>query len=636
MRSHFFVLSLLTTAILLGGCSSHQAPEVGLTQPASKYDDRMLDSLGGQQYTEQQMLYVRKVKSLEQNLDTLDEKRKALEASMSVSQLEAGVGKLQASDSEAARMTDFASATHDSQSRIARESAEHAVKQSLIENDRDRQLMKADLDTNRRLVELDQKYSLSIQSAHSQTEKARLQSELEIEKAKAEAQKKKAVIEAQSTGDISRLEQDYQTRISDAQHSAAVYSQAATQQSQSQQIKVALANADARRRVQADMVATQDSVTNLKSEKLSAAQLLHDQISKLNEQIIALQGRVTSIESGYDAKIAVQQARLNGFRDQNQQLADVEQSLINAPVMTSSQPLGDVASRDVQRLEIELKQATRSIQVRKANQLAEVDQQLSRDLDALSGRLNSMLVSAPAADHENTARIEKAASESVIRTELAERRTQINNDARTQIAELVVKSEIAKAGVVAPVLTNRAVYSGSYGDRPEAFAARDSASTRELVAKVKVAIKPVVIAKAAPTAPAILPGTPDEPSVAPLIIASSFEPKAPRPSPSQVDDVVIASGVMAGGGSLKPLVVAPSATTYAVVYRYAEKGSADKFMNYLKAYGVNDFTYRYSEKLSQHILLMGKYTSKDQAASRVAFLNKTTSTANAQVVEADL
>lgn len=635
MRSQLFFLSLLTTAIMLSGCSFNQAPEVGLTEPASKYDDRMLDSLGSQRYTEQQMLYVRKVKNLEHNLDSLDEKRKALEASMSVSQLEAGVGKLQAGDNEAARMTDFASATHDSQTRVARESADHAVKQSLIENDRDRQLMKAELDANRRLVELDQKYSLSIQSAHSQTEKTRLQSELEVEKAKAEAQKKKAVIEAQSTGDISRLEQDYQSRISDAQHNAAAYSQAAAQQSQSQQIKVALANADARRRVQADMAATQDSVTALEAEKLSAAQPLHDQISKLNEQIIALQGRVTGIESGYDSRIAIQQAKLNGFRDQNEQLAQVEQSLINAPAMTSAQPLGDVASRDVQRLEGELKQATRSVLVRKSNQLAEVDQQLSRDLDALSNRLNSMITSAPTVSTEATASIEKSVSESAIRSELAEKRTQINNDARSQIAELTVKSEIAKASVVAPVLTNRAVYSGSYGDQPAAFAATESKTMRELVAKAKNSAKPVAIAKAAPAAPAIQPAVAEDHAVAPLIVASSFEPKAPRPTPSQIDDVVIATGVMAGG-NLKPLVVAPSATTYAVVYRYSEKGSADKFMDYLRAYGVNDFTYRYSQSLGQHILVMGKYTSKDQAAGRVAFLNKTTRTSNAQVVENDL
>ncbi|HDS1721549.1 hypothetical protein NPS53_08570 [Pseudomonas putida] len=594
----------------------------------------MLDSLGSQRYTEQQIIYMRQVKNLEHNLDSLDEKRKALEASMSVSQLEAGVGKLQAGDSEAARMTDFASATHDSQTRVAQESAEHAVKQSLIENDRDQQLMKAELDANRRLVELDQRYTLSIQSAHSQTEKAKLQGELEVEKAKAEAQKKKAIIEAQSTGDISRLEQDYQSRISNAQHSAAAFNQAATQQSQSQRIKVALANADARRRVQADMAATQDSVTTLEAEKVSAAQPLHDQISKLNEQIIALQGRVTSIESGFDSKIAVQRAKLNGFREQNEQLAEVEQSLINAPVMTSAQPLGDSGSRDVQRLEGELKQATRTIMVRKANQLAEVDQQLSRDLDALAGRLSNMLTTAPSASTEATASISKAASESAIRSELAEKRTQINNDARSQIAELTVKSEIAKASVVAPVLTNRAVYSGSYGDKPAAFAATDSKAAREFVAKAKTSAKPVAIAKAAPSAPAIQPGAQEDAGVAPLIVASSFEPRTPRPSLGQVDDVVIATGVMAGG-NLKPLVVAPRATTYTVVYRYSEKGSADKFMEYLRAYGVNDFTYLYSDKLRQHVLVMGKYTSKDQAAGRVAFLNRTTTTSNAQVVEAD-
>ena len=633
MRSQLFFLSLLTTAILLSGCSFNQAPEVALTQPASKYDDRMLDSLGSQQYTEQQMIYMRKLKNLEHNLDSLDEKRKALEASISVGQLEAGVGKLQASDSEAARMTDFASATHDSQTRMARESADHAVKQSLIENDRDRQLMKAELDANRRLVELDQKYSLSIQSAHSHTEKSRLQSELE--KAKAEAQKKKAVIEAQTAGDISRLEQDYQSRISDAQHSAAAFSQAATQQSQSQRIKVALANADARRRVQADMSATQDSVTTLGAEKASAAQPLHDQISKLNEQIIALQGRVMSVESGFDAKIAVQQAKLNGFREQNEQLAEVEQSLINAPVIATAQPLGDVASRDVQRLESELKQATRTILVRKANQLAEIDQQLSSAIDAFSGRLDNMLTSAPSVSSVATASIEKAASENAIRSELAEKRTQIKNDARSQIAELTVKVEIAKASVVAPVLTNRAVYSGSYGDTPAAFAATETSSVRELVAKAKAASKPVVVAKAAPFLPAIQPLKVDDAGVAPLIIASNFEPKTPRPSPSQIDDVVIATGVMAGG-NIKPLIVAPSATTYVVVYRYSEKGSADKFMAYLQAYGVNDFAYRYSQKLGQHILVMGKYTSKDQAAGRVAFLNKTTFTSTALVVESDL
>ena len=148
MRSPF-VFTLLTSAILISGCSSTSVPEVGLTQPASQYDDRMLDSLGGQKYTEQQMLYMRKVKNLEHDLDALEDKRKALESSISLNQLEAGSGKLQASDSEAVRMTDYAGAIQASQTRIAQGSAEHAIKQALIENERDRKLMEAELQSNR-------------------------------------------------------------------------------------------------------------------------------------------------------------------------------------------------------------------------------------------------------------------------------------------------------------------------------------------------------------------------------------------------------------------------------------------------------------------------------------------------------
>jgi len=183
--------------------------------------------------------------------------------------------------------------------------------------------------------------------------------------------------------------------------------------------------------------------------------------------------------------------------------------------------------------------------------------------------------------------------------------------------------------VVAPVLTNRAVYSGAYGDQPVAFAAKPSNTAREIIAKSKV-VMPAKALPAATTAKSV-PAS----NVAPLVVVSSFAPKPAQPAASHVDDVVIASGVLAGG-DLKPLVIAPAATSYSVIYTYAEKGSADKFMKYLAAYGVNDFTYRFSEKLGQHVLFMGKYTSKEQAASRVAFLNKTTSTANAKIVETDL
>lgn len=605
-----------------------------MTQPASQYDDRMLDSLGGQKYTEQQIIYMRKVKNLEHDLDTLEDKRKALESSISVNQIEAGSGRLQASDSEAVRMNDYAGAIQASQTRIAQGTAEQAVKQALIENERDRKLMEAELESNRRLSELDQKFTNSIQSVHSESDKARLKSELGVEKAKAEAQRKKAMIEANSALDLSQLEQRYQSRIADAKNSASVVSQAAGQESQKQRIKVALANAESQRRVKDDISKSQATVASLQVEKQTSTQGLREEISKLSAQLASLQSREKFMEDGFDSRIATEQSRQEGLLGQSQQLADVEQSLINAPIITAQQSMGDGGSREVQQLEGEVQRARSDLLVQKSNRLAEVDQQLSRDLDQLSAQMSVSLASLPASGSEATAKIEKTTNESAIRNELTAKRTQINNDARNQLAELVVKTEIAKAGVVAPVVTSRAVYSGSYGDKPEAFAVRESNAARELVAKAKVEVQPVAVAKRAPSPDPIQPDHQNG-GVAPLVVASRFEPRPVRPGLSQVDDVVIAKGVMAGG-DLKPLVIAPSATTYTVVYSYAEKGTADKFMDYLRAYGVDDFTYRYSEKLGQHILLMGKFPTKDQAASRVAYLNKTTSTANAKIVESDL
>jgi len=627
MRSKF-PLTLLTTAILLSGCASSSAPEVGLTQPSAQYDDRMLDSLGSQRYTEQQMLYMHKVKNLEHDLDVLEEKRKALESSIGLNQVEASAGKLQASDSEAVRMGDYASATYEAQTRLAQESAEKAVKQALIENDRDRELMEAELETNRRLVELDQKYGSSIQGASSQADKVRLQSELEVEKAKAEAQRKKAMIEADSTRDISRLEHDYQARITDAKRNAAATIQTATQEFQTQRIRIALANADSRRRVQADMESAQEVITSLKDDKHVATQALNSEITQLNERIISLQGQLAAVELGFDSKIALQQSKLDELRAQSNQLSDVERDLINSPV-ASSQPAGQTTAVELDRLENDLAQAKRDVQVRKSTLLADVDQQLAHELAQLSASLTASIGAVKSGENDVAVRLDRAADEHAIRSEWAAKKTKINNEARSQLAELTVKTEIAKAGVVAPVLTNRAVYSGAYGDQPVAFAAKPSNTAREIIAKSKV-VMPAKALPAATTAKSV-PAS----NVAPLVVVSSFAPKPAQPAASHVDDVVIASGVLAGG-DLKPLVIAPAATSYSVIYTYAEKGSADKFMKYLAAYGVNDFTYRFSEKLGQHVLFMGKYTSKEQAASRVAFLNKTTSTANAKIVETDL
>jgi hypothetical protein len=478
---------------------------------------------------------------------------------------------------------------------------------------------------------LDQKYSASIQSVQSESDKSRLRSELEVEKAKAEAQRKKAQAEADAIRDLSRLEQDYQSRISSAKQRGLASTQAASQETQAQRYKVVLANADAKRRVKDDLSGAQAELLKLKAEKQDAMQSVLDEIANLNAQLDAAKGRLAGVEASFSSQIAIKQSHLDTLNAQSQQLADVEQALINSPVV--GLPEAMISPPEVQRLEAEFQDAKANLLAQKANRLAEIERQLGQDLEVISGRLTAQLNAQPTGTSEVTARIDKAVSENAIRAELAAKKTQINNDARSKLAELTVKTEIAKASVVAPVLTNRAVYSGSYGAKPEAFAARRDAAAVEMVATTKTVRKPI----SAPL-PASEIAAKDKQSgtgVAPLIVASSFEPRKPGPLLSNVEDGVVASGVMSGG-DLKPLVIAPTATTYSVVYRYAEKGSADKFMAYLRAYGITDFTYRYSEKLGQHVLFMGKYTNKDQAASRVAYLNKTTSTANAQIVENDL
>lgn len=627
MRSTF-ILSLMTCSIMLGGCAS-SVPEIPLTPTPSAYEDRMLDSLGSQRFSEQQMLYMRKIQSLEHELDALDRRRKDLEASTGVSELEATAGHLKASDSEAVRMNDFASATQDSQARIAKESAGQAVTQSMIENERDRKLMEADLAANKRLFELDQVYARSIQSAQSDAEQTRLTRELDLEKARSEAKRKKARIEADNASQLLKLEQSYEGRIQESRRIAQASDIAAESHNQSQRIRIALANADAKRRTAGDVAKAKVIIDDLITEKRQAVSPIEDEVAKLNDQIAGLRGTLASVTASFDSKIARENTQLASLQAEAQRLAEVEQGLINAPANTA------VALNDptTVSLEKELLQAKRSLEVAKVASLAAIDEELSGSLNIASA---SYAIAGNVSHDAPMALLKKSAEESSIRADLAVQRTEINNQARSQLAELTVKTEIAKANVIAPVMTSRAVYSGSYGEQPRAFAVRERSEARELVAKAKAVaeIKPVAIAKAVPApTPIQTPGSND--GVAPLRVASPVEARRVGAVLAIVDDVVIAKGVVAGG-DVKPLVVAPAATTYSVVYRYAEKGSAQKFMSYLKAYGVQDFTYRYSEKLQQHILWMGKYTTKQQAVNRVSFLNQTTKTSNATIVEQDL
>ena len=125
------------------------------------------------------MIYRRKIEAYETQLQDLEQKRQALEASLGVSQIEAGQGSIRRSDDEATRMTDYAEATFETQVRLARETGQHAVERSLIENERDRRLMEAEIEANRKLAALSDTYASGYSSLDLAKEGDRLRSQAE-------------------------------------------------------------------------------------------------------------------------------------------------------------------------------------------------------------------------------------------------------------------------------------------------------------------------------------------------------------------------------------------------------------------------------------------------------------------------
>lgn len=626
-----FKPTILAAAIALSGCVSSGVVEVGTVPAQTHYDDRMLDSLGSQRYTEQQMLYLRKVEQLEHNLQDLDDKRKALESTMGLSQLEASSGAVSASADESVRIGDYASATHASQSRLAQEAANQIVQQSMIENDRDRKLLDAEITANRSLAELDQKYGRS--------------NELAAELVKAEAQRKKTQIEADAAQQLSDLEQRLQSQINNRKQDDALAREAVGREAaaahtkeaqllEKQRLTIALANADAERRLQSDIAQSKEALAKHHSAMVAGLAPARAEVASMVERIKFLEGKIEADSAQFLSNIAAEELRLTKLEDDAIRLSELSRTLIDSPVSVSapvvSRGLTPEAEREIQRLESELSLQRGAVITTKASRLAEVDKQLADELRRLSNGTGVDLSNPGAA-----AAPDKARQAQEIRAELAATKTQITNTARTELAQLTVKTELAKADVVSPVVTGRAVYSGNYGAKPEVYAARQDSARTEVV--VKATPKPIptqrasVVAKVspAPSAPAL------EKKAPAVVLVSTFEPNHSRNARYEIQDVIITGGTAAGGAA-KPLVITPGATVYNVIYRYTDKGSADRFMAFLRAYGVNDFTYKYSEKLGEHVLFMGKYTTPERAASRVAYLNKTTSSNHAMVFEKDL
>ena len=165
------------------------------------------------------------------------------------------------------------------------------------------------------------------------------------------------------------------------------------------------------------MSGAQAALLQLKTEKQDAMQSVSDEIANLNAQLNAAKGRLAGIEASFNSQIAIKQSHLDMLNAQSQQLAEVEQTLINSPVVGLPETMSE--SPEVKRLEAELQEAKANLLSQKANRLAEIEHQLGQDLEAISGRLSAQLNSQPAGVSEVAARIDKAVSENAIRAELA-------------------------------------------------------------------------------------------------------------------------------------------------------------------------------------------------------------------------
>jgi hypothetical protein len=69
---------------------------------------------------------------------------------------------------------------------------------------------------------------------------------------------------------------------------------------------------------------------------------------------------------------------------------------------------------------------------------------------------------------------------------------------------------------------------------------------------------------------------------------------------------------------------------------YKDKTSFETFQNYLRAYGVKDFKAVELKSKGEYVIAAGRYFDAESAASRVLYLNKTTSTNHARVIEQEL
>lgn len=413
-----------------------------------------------------------------------------------------------------------------------------------------------------RVAEETSKYAIQQSLIENKRDKAILEAE-------SRAAKRISEIEIQSSKDLQQTEDRLRQDIDGRKSFDTAARLEESKKFDEQRITLLLANADAARQANEKLTSETNALARIRSES-------EGRIADLNRQIASLQAQLQRTQAEDGRAIALQQSKVSGAETESERLAGISQQLKSSTAaanVSASVPSSDF----VQVKESELARVRTDAEVRKTQSISDVN------------------------------------------TRLAQEKNDIISHARTEIASISSSTEMAKATVIAPVVTGRAVYADNY--TVTAIKAPTPPST-------SLAPQPKPIPAKTTQAPA------------PVLTISRFEPKVNQ-TPSQLTNDEIGGAVIAGGAGVAPpsaqggaaplRVAAKSRPVYEVLYVYKDETSWTKFQQYLQAYGITEFYPSRNNKAGEFLIYCGRYYDEDQAASRVTFLNKTTSTKHAKV-----
>lgn len=396
----------------------------------------------------------------------------------------------------------------------------------------------------------------------------------ELLEADSKAAKLVADIEINAAKDLSKVEDRINQDIEGRRSIDSAERLAESKRFDDQRFTLALANAEAERLAKQRRDQESSALESARVEAATHVSAEEAKIAELQRQIGVIEANLVKVRGEDQLVIRTQESKLSFAQGEVDRLAKISSDLKTSasPAQAALTPGG---SDYVQAKNSEFSRARADSDVRKTQMIAEVKSQSARDKNDITAR------------------------------------------ARTEIASLSANTEMAKADVIAPVVTGRAVYNGT--------------------TKPKAAVKNIPASLASPPK-SVTPA----PKAAPVLTISRFEPKVDA-APKVVTNDEIGGAVLAGGSqvstpaaqaSVAPLVVSPKTrSVYDVYYVYKDEGSWTKFQEFLKAYGITDFEPTRNNKAGEFFIYCGRYYDKDEAATRVAYLNKTTASNNVKVRE---